>query len=309
MDLIMKTKNVLNIVVVVLLIGPALWAAPLDMTIKGENRDKVTIERVAVPTDVAMKDVIPFSRLGQTDWILTEELGYLDEEGQVALMDVHSPKTLKPSMIEFPKPPFFVQAYPPPPVPIVVDRSPNAPPPRGENETWTFIVVDQNNQLLKKIEGNTVPAEPIQWDGITKGEFVLRTDEIYSSLLIIQETTDVARTLVGEPISLPALRYVKGNKIVFEFSNKRVYNEGQTTFSPALNVLVDQLMNDLRKYEGAPFSVTIFDKDLDLAQKRSQMWRRALEKNLLKAPDSFDIKVAMPADRGSITQVVVEITR
>lgn len=305
----MKLKKIEALILSLALGGTCAWAAPLDMTIKGETRDKVTIERVAVPTDVAMKDVIPFSRLGQTDWILTEELGYLDEEGQVALMDVHSPKTLKPSMIEFPKPPFFVQAYPPPPVPIVVDRSPNAPPPRGENETWTFIVVDQNNEMLKKIEGNTVPAEPIQWDGITKNEFVLRTDEIYSSLLVIQETAEATRTIVGEPISLPALRYIKGNSIVFEFSNKRVYNEGQATFASALHVLVDQLMNELRKYEGSPFSVTIFDKDLDMAQRRSQMWKRELENNLLKPADTFNVKTTMPADRGAITQVVVEITR
>src|SRR6476469_7879518 len=99
-------------------------AAPLDMTVKGEIKDKITIERVPVPTDVAMKDAIPFSRLGQIDYILSEELGYLDEEKQIALMDVNSPKVFRPSMIEFPKPPFFVQAYPPPPTPVVIDRSP-----------------------------------------------------------------------------------------------------------------------------------------------------------------------------------------
>lgn len=284
-------------------------AAPLDMTIKGEIKDKITIERVITPTDVALKDVIPFSRLGQTDWILSEELGYMDEEKQVALMDVHSPKTHRPSMVEFPKPPFFVQAYPPPPVPIVVDRSPNAPPPRGENETWTFIVVDQNNQLLKKIEGTTVPPEPIQWDGMTKGEFVLRTDEIYSSMLVIQETPDATRTIVGDPIWLPALRYVRGSSIIFEFSNKRVYNDGQATFTPALLVLVDQLMNELRKYEGAPFSMTIFDKDLDLAQKRAQLWKKAMRENLLKPMDDFNVKVSLPAERGPITQVILEITK
>jgi hypothetical protein len=144
---------------------------------------------------------------------------------------------------------------------------------------------------------------------MTKNEFVLRTDEIYSSLLAIQETGDVVRTIVGEPISLPALRYVKGNSIVFEFSNKRLYNEGQTTFSPAMRVLVDQLMNELRKYQGAPFTVTIHDKELDLAQRRSQMWKTALEKNLLSPADAFNVKVSMPVDRGAITQVVLEITR
>jgi hypothetical protein len=285
------------------------WATPLDFTIKGESRDKVLIERVAPQPDAALKDVIPFSRLGQTDWILSEELGYLDEEKQVAMMDVHSPKTFQPSMIEFPKPPFFAQAYPPPPTPIIVDRSPNAPPPRGETETWTFIVVDQNNQLLKKIEGNTIPAEPIQWDGMNHGEFMLRTDEIYSSILAIQETPDVTRTVVGDPIWLPALRYIKGNSIVFEFSNKRVYNEGQSNFTPALQVLVDQLMNELRKYEGSPFTITIYDKDLDLAQKRSHLWKKALEANLLKPGESYKVHVAMPADRGEVTQVVLEITK
>lgn len=296
---------------IVLLAGlPGLaQSAPLDVTVKGQAQDKVTIERVAPTTDVALKDVIPFSRLGQTDWILSEELGYLDEEKQVALMDVHSPKTFRPSMIEFPKPPFFVQAYPPPPTPVIVDRSPNAAPPPGENETWTFIVVDQNNELLKKIEGNTVPPEPISWDGMTRGQFMLRTDEIYSSMLIIQESPEVARTIVGDPIWLPALRYVKENNIMFEFSNKRVYRENNAEFSPALEVLVDQLMNELKKYEGTPFEVTVFDRDLDLGQRRAQYWRRALEANLLRPQASFQVKVALPSDRGEITQVRLEITK
>ncbi len=287
----------------------AAWAAPLDVTIKGQAQDKVTIERVAPATDVALKDVIPFSRLGQTDWILSEELGYLDEEKQVALMDVHSPKTFRPSMIEFPKPPFFVQAYPPPPQPVIIDRSPNAPPPAGENETWTFIVVDQNNELLKKIEGNTVPPEPISWDGMTKGQFMLRTDEIYSSLLIIQESREVSRTIVGDPIWLPALRYTKENTIVFEYSNKRVYKENAAEFSPALEVLIDQLMNELKKYEGTPFEITVFDKDLELGQRRAQLWRKALESNLLRPQASFNVKVALPAERGDITQIRLEITK
>lgn len=289
--------------------GSPVLSEPLDVTIKGESRDKVTIERVVPTPEAALKDVIPFSRLGQTDFILSEEIGYLDEEHQVALMDVHSPKTFRPSMIEFPKPPFFVQAYPPPPTPIIIDRSPNAPPPPGENETWTFIVVDQNNQLLKKFEGNTVPAEPIQWDGMTRGEFMLRTDEIYSSMLIIQESPDVARTIVGEPIWLPALRYIKGNNIIFEFSNKRVYNESQPTFASALQVLVDQLLNELRKYDGTPFEIVIYDRDLELAQRRAQVWKQTLEANLLKPADTFNVRVAMPGERGHITQVSLEITK
>lgn len=284
-------------------------AAPMDVTIKGEAREKVIIERVAPEPDVPLKDVIPFSRLGQTDWILSEELDYVDAEKQIAMMDVHSPKTFKPSMIEFPKPPFFVQSYPPPPTPILVDKRPDAPPPPGENETWTFIVVDQNNNLLKKIEGNTVPAEPIQWDGMRGSEFLLRTDEIYSSMLIIQETPETARTIVGEPISLPALRYVKGTSIIFEFSNRRVYEDGAAPFSSVLRVLVNQLMNDLKKHQGLPFTITIYDRNLDLSQRRAGTWKALLEDGLLVPADKFDVKAALPADRGEITQVVLEINK
>ena len=306
----MKNRNVIASTLILAQIATSGFAAtPLDVTIKGETRDKVTIERVIPSPDVPLKDVIPFSRIGQTDFLLSEEIGYLDAGAQIAMMDVHSPKTFRPSMIEFPKPPFFIQAYPPPPKPVLVDRSPNAPPPPGENETWTFIVVDQNNQLLKKIEGNTVPTEPIQWDGMTRGEFALRTDEIYSSMLVIQESQDVARTIVGEPIWLPALRYIKGNSIIFEFSNKRVYNEGQASFTSALQVLVDQLFNELRKYDKSPFQITISDRDLELANKRVALWRKTLEDNLLQTADSFNIKVEMPTDRGEITQVKLEITR
>jgi hypothetical protein len=170
-------------------------------------------------------------------------------------------------------------------------------------------VVDQNNKLLKKIEGNTVPTEPIQWDGMNRGEFLLRTDEIYSSLLIIKETPETTRTIVGDPIWLPAVRYIKGNTVVFEFSNKRVYSEGQPAFVPALKVLVDQLMNELRKYQGSPFTVTIYDRDLELAQKRAGLWKKTLEDNLLQPAANFTVRVATPAERGEITQVVLEITK
>ncbi|OVE78250.1 hypothetical protein BVX98_00850 [bacterium F11] len=286
------------------------FSAPLDMTIKGKARDKVTIERVVPEADVPLKNVIPFSRLGQTDWILSEELGYLGEEKQISMMNVRSPKVYKPSMIQFPKPPYFVQTYPPPPEPIIVDRRPKAPPLPGEQERWTFIVIDQNNKLLKKIEGNTPPVEPIQWDGMSRGRFLLRTDEIYSSILIIQENPDTPpKHIVGEPVWLPALRYLKNNNLMFEFSNKRVYNEQRSDFSPALQVLVDQLMNALRKHEGAPFTVKVYGRDLELAQQRAKMWRAFLERNLLRHAEEFKVQVSPPGERGEVTQVVVAVTR
>ncbi len=303
----MKKESLSILFVSVLAMFGALSAAPLDMTIKGEAKDQVEIERVSPDPDVALKDVIPFSRLGQTDWILSEELDYVDAEKQIAMMDVHSPKTFRPSMIEFPKPPFFVQSYPPPPQPVIVDRSENAAPLPGENETWAFIVIDQNNNVLRKIEGNTIPTDPIQWDGSERGKFILKTDEVYSSMLVIRENEEKTRTIVGDPILLPALRYIDGNAIIFEFSNRRIYDQGSPQLSDILNVLVTQLMNELKKYQGAPFEITIYDRNLDLAQKRTGTWRKILAENLLEPEDNFQIKVSSPQERGEITQVVLRI--
>jgi hypothetical protein len=128
-------------------------------------------------------------------------------------------------------------------------------------------------------------------------------------MLIIQETPDTSRTIVGEPISLPALRYVKGTNIIFEFSNRRLYEDGAASVSPLLKVLVDQLMNELRRYQGSPFTVTINDRNLDLAQKRVQAWKALLESNLLITADKFDVKATLPVDRGEITQIVLEINK
>jgi hypothetical protein len=128
-------------------------------------------------------------------------------------------------------------------------------------------------------------------------------------MLIIQESPEVSRTIVGDPIWLPALRYVSGSDIIFEFSNKRVYRENTDEFSPALQVLVDQLLNELKKYEGTPFTVTIFDKDLEEGQRRAQLWRRTLESNLLRPAADFNVKVSLPAERGDITQVTLEVTK
>lgn len=287
----------------------AFAAGDLSETIKAETKEKVEIERVFAPPMVEVKDVIPFSRLGQTDYILSEELGYIDEDKQIALMDVRSPKTYQPSMVNFPKPPFFVQPYPTPPQPVIIDKSENALPPKGQTESWTFIVIDQNNRLLKKIDGNQPPVQAIQWDGMKGDDFLLRPDEIYSSVLSIQETRGVTKTIVGEPVSFPAVRYIKGRNIVFEFSNKKTYVDSGSDILPSIQVLVDQLINELKKYEGSNFEFIVFGKDLELAQRRAQMWRSLLEKKLLKKADKFDVKVAVPVDRGEITQILLGITR
>jgi hypothetical protein len=297
------------IYIAIMMIPALSQANDLSETIRAETRDKVDIERVSPPPVAEVKDVISFSRLGQTDYILSEELGYLDEEKQIALMDVRSPKTVQPSMITFPKPPFFLQPYPPAPKPIVVDKSENALPPRGQTESWTYIVIDQNNRLLKKVDGNMPPAQPIQWDGMKGDEFLLRPDEIYSSVLSIQETRGVTRTIVGEPVSFPAVRYNKGRNIIFEFSNKKTYADGGTVILPSIQVLVDQLMNELKKYEGQPVEFIIHSRDFDLSQRRAQMWKTILEKQLLKKADQFNVKVVMPGERGDITQVVLGIAR
>ena len=80
-------------------------------------------------------------------------------------------------------------------------------------------------------------------------------------------------------------------------------------FSDPLFVLVSQLMNELRKNEGLPFDIVIYDRDLELAQNRTQLWREILAKNLLREENSFNIRVAFPADRGEVTQVVLVVNR
>jgi hypothetical protein len=68
-------------------------------------------------------------------------------------------------------------------------------------------------------------------------------------------------------------------------------------------------MNELKKYEGSPFSITVYDKDLELGQKRAKLWKQSLEQNLLHPAADFDVKVALPGDRGDITQVQLGITK
>jgi hypothetical protein len=90
--------------------GAAFAADPMDVTIKGESKEKVTIERVAPDPEVPIKDVIPFSRLGQTEWILSEELDYVDAERQEAMMDVHSHVSLSEYSIVFSTSPWLLSS-------------------------------------------------------------------------------------------------------------------------------------------------------------------------------------------------------
>jgi hypothetical protein len=114
-------------------------------------------------------------------------------------------------------------------VPVVIDRSPNAPPPPGENETWTFIVVDQNNELLKKIEGLLALSESDQArvDSYLSGTGLANNEMFMNLLDILPSPFPGSSVLDQNPLLAKEWHPTKNGKLtpsdVTPMSNKRVW--------------------------------------------------------------------------------------
>lgn len=270
------------------------------VTVQGEAKDRVPLERVTPPTELPLKDAIPFTTQEEIENILKGEIEHLDPSEQVRLMNVRSPRPYTPTLVEFPKPPYFAMAYP---------FGSDSPAPATELKRWKFQVTDHTGETLFEREGASMPLETLSWDGYEGGAFKLTVDEVYTAVLTVETAQGSERTWTGDPVRLPVLKYAKGRDMVYEFSNRRLYQENRSAFKPEFSPYVEEVLNDLKRRSDPRGSITILDRDNQgsLSVSRGKLWQDTLSSSLLKAPESFSVKQEPWDDTGGITRVNVPL--
>lgn len=265
-------------------------AEPLDVTITGVSKDEIPVVKTPAPLGLPFREVISLSREGQTDGILAEPVEYLSPKDKTRLMELDSKQTSSPLMVQIPKPPFFHLEVP------------NLQP-----YFWEFQVVDQNNQVVRRTQGNELPTTFLEWDGYQDGVFKVLVGPAYSPVLLMTDAAGKNRRFFGDPVQLDAVQYEQDGLLHVEFSNDRLYERDGPGFAKEMKPLVDACLNVMRRRIGTPFRVIVYEKTetAALTQKRLETWKKFLQEKLVLEPDDITLVTMSPKDRGRVTAVMM----
>jgi hypothetical protein len=266
-------------------------SGPLNVTIQGEVRGQVPLERIRPPLEAPLKNLIELSRNGKTEKVLKESVGYLGLPEQMKLIKLESPLARQGVLGRIPTYPFFVVRNP-------VYKS------AGVSKI-VFQVLDAANQVLKEAE---VPVSQliVTWDGYgPTGQFALKARDVYLPIFQVTRADGQVSTLAGDGVRFEALRYKVNGETMIEIYNGSLYPEDMASFTEMSAAALREIFDDLRVHSDSPFEVTIDEQPRyqDLAKERADLWRQRLAQELLRPADSFTVRVEDAGDRGAVTRI------
>ena len=170
---------------------PVAESKPLDVTIMGEAKDEVPLIKDPPPMTLSFEEVVGLSREGQTARVLSGSIAHLTHEQKSGLVQLDSRQTVIPLAVRIPRAPFFQME----------------PPPGTASTRWELRVVDQNNRMVGRLEGTSLPPELVSWDGFSEGEFKVKAGPAYTPLLEVTDAQGKKQITFGEPAQWDALQY------------------------------------------------------------------------------------------------------
>jgi hypothetical protein len=278
-------------------------AQPLDVTITGELHDEIPVVKAPPSLDVPFRDVITFSRDGQTEAILAEEVRYMSPEDHNRLIEMHSQQTASPAPVLIPAPPFFRMEVPSEAATLLSGGTSG-----GAAPEWEFQVVDQNNRVVKSLSGRSAPSTFFEWDGYEGGVIALKAGPAYSPLLLVKDAEGRTHRFFGEAVQMDALQYEQDGLLHIEISNDRLYERGSAAFADEIKPVLDGMLDVVRLRVGTPLRVVIYETPAggpSLAQQRTKTWKDYLVDKLMITPDDVTVATAPDGERGGVTSVMM----
>jgi flagellar motor protein MotB len=266
----------------------------LDVTIKGQAKDDIQIEKVSPPTDIPLQDLVTLSREGETEKVLAMPLDYVSPHDRQSFMDLNSLQVVTPLPLHFAKPPFCRMETPRNAVPYL----------------WEFSVVDQDNHTLKVSGGKSAfPQKMLEWDGKDDaGRLAFMVGKAYNPVLTTTDVNGNQQKFYGDPVQIDVIEYEQGDLLNVEFNNDRLYERGQAVFAPDMAAVLEGMLNLLRARHGTPIRLIVYDTATrqSLAGQRIEIWKKYLQEQLLIPADDITTLASPVKDRGIVTTISMQ---
>lgn len=266
----------------------------IEQEIEASSHGEVPIVLDPPPTDLPFKEVVGFSRPGQTERVLTGPVDHLppNEVLNLAILDFR--QAMSPLPFQIPSPPFIRME-----VPAGIEAT-----------NWAFQVEDQAEQLAFQTGGIRAPQDVVSWDGFKDGAMVVLAGMVYQPVLKVTDTRGTPQQYFGDPILLDALQYdVQGVRHV-EFHNAVLFQKESSDFPSEAAPLVRSLLNVMRENAGAPYRAVVHEDGGGpaLAKKRAEKLKRFLEDALVLESDDLAVTAEALGVRGEVTEFLITLS-
>lgn len=266
----------------------------ISQDIEAQSHDEVPIVLESPPVNLPFKDVVGFSRPGQTENVLTGPVDHLPANEMLGLAVLNMRQAVSPLKFQIPSPPFVLMEI----------------PAGYETSNWSFRVEDQSEQTVYQTGGMRVPQDVVSWDGFNEGAVALLAGVVYQPVLKLTDVRGIPQQFFGDPIQLDVLQYDQAGVRHVEFSNAVLFQRDSADFVLDVAPLVRSLLNILRSMAGAPFRIVIHEDERGrpLAEKRVAKLTRFLEDALVLDSGSVVAAPEPAGPRGPVTEILITLS-
>jgi hypothetical protein len=265
----------------------------MSQNIEVGARDEVPVVLDPPSVNLPFKEVVGFSRPGQTEKVLLGPMDHMPGNEILNLSVLDARQALSPLPVRIPQPPFIRMEI----------------PAGYASSNWSFRVEGPMERIVYQVGGLILPQDLVVWDGFKEGEMVLLAGEVYLPVLSLTDGRGIPQQYFGYPIQLDVLQYDRAGVRHVEFKNDVLFQRDSAELSMEVVPLVNALLNRMRRHVGSPYKITVFEDDGggELALKRVKTLKRFFEDALLLEADAFLFWAEPPASRGAITSVQITL--
>jgi hypothetical protein len=263
----------------------------MSQEIETTSHDEVAIVLEPPPVNLPFRDVVGFSRPGQTETVLTGPVDHLPGNEMLGLAILDMRQAVSPLQFQIPAPPFISMEI----------------PAGYTTSNWSFRVEDQSDQTVYQIGGIRVPRDLVLWDGFKDGTMAVLAGVVYQPVLKLTDARGIPQQFFGDPIQLDVLQYDQGDVRHVEFSNVVLFQRDSADFLLDVAPLVRALLNILRRHSGAPMRIIVHEDERGrpLAEKRVVRLRQFLEDALVFNSENVSVAAESVGPRGSVTEFLI----
>jgi hypothetical protein len=270
--------------------GGGKAAESLDVDIVGETKDDVPFTKLPPLFDIPLHEIASLSREGQTERVLMEPVEHMSERDKMRLHHRSSRQVAAPLPVKIPEPPLFY-----------VEVTPGL-----TAYLWELHVIDQDNEVIKGLEGTSLPKGLVEWDGFVDGVFKVKVGQAYTPLLILSDSKGKKQRYFGDPVRLDVFQYQQDDFLHVEFSIDKLFEKKADTFSAEMSPYLNAALDVMRQHRrGEPFRITLYALEGGLTQKRLDNLQKFFLENLMLEPNDLNLSIMTPGERGEIVDIMM----
>ena len=150
-------------------------------------------------------------------------------------------------------------------------------------KTWQLAITDYRGEIFRRVTGEGLPPDELDWDGRGDHDEVLRPGFPYSFVFTIEDSGTNRYQYAGNTFALPFHAYKDGRNLILEVSGHSLFEKQSSATVAEGESRIDRLLREILDAPDRAIQVEAWAESADLAEARAAWLADRLEDRLLLA--------------------------